>query len=193
MSDIVEFSLQGKEELFTKLNKILSGINGYIAGGVFKDILTGKEPKDVDVYFETEKDYNDALSATDMRQIYESQNVIGFKTIDSINVEYVHSFYKKPEELINEFDFTITKFAYWIKDGVPTAIAHTDFETDLGFKNLRVIGNLPFPVSTFMRAIRYSEYGYWLDADSAYRIVKAVNEMPAIDDSEFMSGFYGGH
>ncbi|WP_137743360.1 hypothetical protein [Robertmurraya siralis] len=40
-----------------QLDKYMIGHNGYIAGGAFKNIFNNEKIKDVDIFFENEKDY----------------------------------------------------------------------------------------------------------------------------------------
>ena len=47
------------------LKQYLVGHNGYIAGGCFKDIFTGKQPKDIDIFFRNIDDLNKATEKTD--------------------------------------------------------------------------------------------------------------------------------
>lgn len=43
------------------LDKYMEGHNGFIAGGCFKNILSGERVKDIDVFFESNDDFQDAV------------------------------------------------------------------------------------------------------------------------------------
>lgn len=40
------------------LDKYMEGHKGFIAGGCFKNILSGEKVKDIDIFFESEDDFN---------------------------------------------------------------------------------------------------------------------------------------
>lgn len=43
------------------LDKYMEGHKGFIAGGCFKNILSGEKVKDIDVFFENESDFQEAV------------------------------------------------------------------------------------------------------------------------------------
>jgi hypothetical protein len=96
----------------------MAGHKGYIAGGCFKNIFNGEKIKDVDVFFENEKDFKDAVDyyeneIDDYVFSYENKNTVAYKNKNTnVRVELVRSQFGKPEELLKKFDFSITKFAY---------------------------------------------------------------------------------
>ena len=111
------------------LNQYMDGHKGYIAGGCFKNILSGQRAKDIDIFFENEVDYYEAESYFDKqtstynredkmdtkyRFLYESKNAKGYIDIDNkIQIELCHKVYGTAREMLSKFDFTITKFAYY--------------------------------------------------------------------------------
>lgn len=42
------------------LDKYMEGHKGFIAGGCFKNILSGERVKDIDIFFESESDFQEA-------------------------------------------------------------------------------------------------------------------------------------
>lgn len=43
------------------LDKYMEGHKGFIAGGCFKNILSGERVKDIDIFFESESDFQEAV------------------------------------------------------------------------------------------------------------------------------------
>lgn len=43
------------------LDKYMEGHKGFIAGGCFKNILSGERVKDIDIFFESESDFQKAV------------------------------------------------------------------------------------------------------------------------------------
>lgn len=43
------------------LDKYMEGHKGFIAGGCFKNILSGEKVKDIDIFFESESDFQEAI------------------------------------------------------------------------------------------------------------------------------------
>lgn len=44
------------------LDKYMEGHKGFIAGGCFKNILSGERVKDIDIFFESESDFQEAIT-----------------------------------------------------------------------------------------------------------------------------------
>lgn len=206
------------------LDKFLVGHKGFIAGGCFKNIFENKKVKDIDIFFESEEDWADAVLYFDKRTPnyfdifepeeedifdgttdvepeymfkYENHKVKAYTHIKSgIQIELCRATFGKPKDVLNNFDFTITKFAYY-KEEVPDepidesysfdaleavhieykTMFHKDFFEHLQLKRLVVDDRIPFPMSTFERTIRYIGYGYRPCKETKLKIALAINEM----------------
>lgn len=112
-----------KEKLANQINKVrfldvyMEGHKGFIAGGCFKNIFNNEKIKDIDMFFECEKDFDEAEECFSENEeyvfSYENKNTKAFKNKKTnIRVELVRNTFGTPEELLNKFDFSITKFAY---------------------------------------------------------------------------------
>ncbi|WP_459579162.1 hypothetical protein, partial [Enterobacter asburiae] len=100
------------------LKRFLLGTNGIIAGGCFKNIFNGERVKDIDIFFRNKNDFNDAnikyQDNPDFTLTYQNDNVVAYKANDSgIVVELCKKTFGQPKELLNIFDFSITKFCYY--------------------------------------------------------------------------------
>jgi len=89
----------------------------YIAGGFYKDIRKGKEPKDIDIFFYNNSNYNLVCSIisdyTGIGPIFEKANcTIGkYQIVKPIKIKD-RLLYGKPENLVPTFDIDIGRF--WI-------------------------------------------------------------------------------
>lgn len=185
--------------------KYLSGHKGYIAGGCFKNIFNGDKVKDIDIFFECESDFSQALrnfeSNERFQNIYENENAVGFKDVENdLLIDLVRSSFGKPKEMIDSFDFTITKFAMYSLDLERISqldnlqvIYHEDFFTHLTLKRLVVDKGMDFPLNTYIRMIRYIGYGYSPCRETNEKIIRSINslELPS-DRVDLFTGFYNG-
>ena len=111
------------------LDEYMTGHKGFICGGCFKNIFNKEKVKDLDIFFENESDFDDAVQYFDSQTPgydgddvrdekyhfhYENDNVKAYKHIETgVVIELCCKIFGKPEEILNKFDFTITKFAYY--------------------------------------------------------------------------------
>lgn len=188
-----------------QMDRFMEGHSGFIAGGCFKNVFNGEPVKDVDVFFETEDDFYDAVdyfhNHDDYKPAYESKNVTAFKHIASgIYVELVQSVFGSPEKILGLFDFTVTKFAYHKEaesdpEGgllcVYKALYHPHFFEHLHLKKLVIDDKIPKPMSTFDRVLRYRKYGYIPCTDTKLKLINAIRELPATDIL-VQANFYDG-
>lgn len=192
------------------LNKYMTNHAGFVAGGCFKNLLNGEFVKDVDVYFEEEEDFLDAVNYykelvkenKGYKQGYKNKKVISFiDTERKVRVELIKSVFGTAEEIINQFDFTITKMAYFKEvfeneDGQLEnrwkLMHHKDFFEHLHMKRLVIDKDLPFPLSTFERSYKYQNYGYGLCKESKVKLVNAIRDIPNMTDDMLSKSFYNG-
>lgn len=204
------------------LDEFMTGHKGFICGGCFKNIFNHEKVKDLDIFFQRETDFNEAVRYFDSmtpgyegddkreeeyRFYYENPNVKAYKHIKSgISVELCSKIYGTAEQILNQFDFTVAKFAYY-KEEVPDEpeadpfdIAKIDglgevltsnqkthieykilmddkFFEHLHMKRLVIDNEIPFPMSTFERMFRYAKYGYFPCKESKMKIIQAVREL----------------
>lgn len=111
------------------LDQYMAGHKGFIAGGCFKNIFSKERVKDLDIFFESEKDYLDAVKYFDSMTpgyegedkkeeeytfCYENSKVKAYKNIKTgMRVELCRAVFGSAKEVISQFDFTVAKFAYY--------------------------------------------------------------------------------
>lgn len=118
------------------LDQFMEGHKGFICGGCFKNIFNKEKVKDLDIFFPSRKDFEDAVEYYDSktagywidgdtdntldeddaeyRFLYENVNVKAYvhkKT--GIRIELCCKIFGTAEDILSQFDFTIAKFAYY--------------------------------------------------------------------------------
>ena len=134
------------------LDEYMTGHKGFICGGCFKNIFNKEKVKDLDIFFENKSDFDDAVQYFDSQTPgydgddvrdekyhfhYENDNVKAYKHIETgVVIELCCKIFGKPEEILNKFDFTITKFAYYKEEVTVHAEA-----TDEDIRNLKYMSS----------------------------------------------------
>lgn len=186
------------------LDKFLVGHKGFIAGGCFKNIFNGEPVKDLDIFFENNQDFIEAQryykqlikeKPKDWKFSYENKNCWSIYSIkDKVRLELIRNTYGNPKQVISNFDFTITKFAYYKNYdnldeddymAVFEVIFHEDFFEHLHTKRLVVDNVLLYPVSTFNRMLRYAKYGYQPCRETKIRVVTELAALNPRDEKDF--------
>ena len=178
--------IERPKETFNKvrfLDHYMEMHKGFIAGGCFKNIFKGQKIKDLDIFFESESDFLEAKKhfETDENYIfsYENNNTVSFKNKNTnIRIELIRNIYGTAEEIISQFDFSITRFAYARKiepEGIVyyNLFVETFFE-DMISNKLVIDGDLRFPISSFERSYRYRTYGFGLCKESKAILIEAL-------------------
>lgn len=199
------------------LDEYMIGHKGFIAGGCFKNIFNNEKVKDLDIFFRCESDWNDAvlyyegLCGSDYSKYYENEKVKAYKNIKTgIVLELCRSVFGTPEEVLSQFDFTITKFAYYkeeveeeideimkdfgveVTNHIEYRIIHVDtFFEHLHLHRLVTDDNILYPMSTFERMIRYSGYGYKPCRETKIKIVESLRRIND-DQVQANNSFYDG-
>lgn len=178
------------------LDEAMAGHKGFIAGGCFKNLFCREKVKDIDVFFENQQDFITGVQHfcnedEDFIEWYENDNVRAFKWVKKdVVIELNRKIYGSPEEILNQFDFTIAKCAYFKKE-VPDEdnpidgethieyelLMHEDFFEHLHMKRLVIDDAIPFPMSTLERMFRYAKYGYFPCRETKLKIARAINEL----------------
>lgn len=216
----MEWMRSDPEHIFTlrQLDKFMVGHRGFIAGGCFKNLFNGERIKDVDVFFRDGIDFRSGVESLngceDFEPLYTSQNVNAYRHKKSgVTVELVQSIFGTPEEIISQFDFTVTKFAYYkelVNEDDPInlaefgladeadeggwqykAVYHPQFFEHLHLKRLIIDDQIPKPMSTFNRVLRYRKYGFVPCVETKQKLINALRELPE-DAVLFPENFYEG-
>lgn len=193
------------------LDKFLIGHKGFVAGGCFKNIFNKQAVKDIDMFFESKEDFNDAVkyfkdlikeNPEEWRKSYENKNVWAiYSEKDKLIIELVRSVFGSPEKIISDFDFSVTKFAYYrnednidVEDYMAQfeVMYHEDYFEHLQMKRLVLDDEIPFPISTFNRSYKYNSYGYNLCKESKIKLITSLREIDVLNEDELGKSLYEG-
>lgn len=191
------------------MKKFMIGHPGFIAGGCFKSAFCGDKPHDVDMFFEDAQQYNDAIRYFDQNKDeytrgYQNKNVESFVHKETgIRIECVKKVFGTPQEIISNFDFTITKFALYTEVEPPDeedgdwsytdcVVYHQSFFEHLIMKRLVVDDKLPYPVSSFNRTYKYAASGFFPCRETKMKLLRAIRALPEIKDEDLSKAFYEG-
>jgi hypothetical protein len=164
------------KEIFDSLkaNKLV------LAGGAITSLFSAARVNDLDFYMEdlSKKDAAVAfLSKFFKEPPYISENCITFKRKSSKSrkawtVQLITRFSGSPEELFDNFDFTITTGAYqFSKDRFQFG---DRFFTDIASRRLTYLGRSKYPICALFRTKKYQERGYKLPGSTVMHISLSI-------------------
>ena len=182
------------------LLQYLEGHSGFIAGGCFKNIFNNERVKDIDIFFNDYNDFDKAVvffeNNKNHKLVYENANAVSFRNLTtSIRVELIKKIVGLPVDILNNFDFSITKFAVFTcgtevsGKKLYSCLFHKDYFEHLMCKKLVIDDLIPFPISTFNRVLRYAKYGYTLCRESKVKLIEKIKQSE-VQDIDF--GLYDG-
>lgn len=172
----------------------------YIAGGCFKDIFENKQFKDIDLFFENHDQFNRAKNiferSNDFEPVISTNHCIRFDKINQSNrekeysVELIHYIYGSPADILDDFDFTVSKFLmHSYKDENQFRrfkfLYHDQYFEDLYLKRLVIDHQVNNPMSIFSRVIKYTKYGFNIDKQSKIKLLKALSSLNNEDIDNF--------
>jgi hypothetical protein len=202
------------------LDEYMTGHKGFIVGGCFKNIFNQEKVKDLDVFFMSKEDFDNAVDYFNglcgeenkggtYRFYYENVNVRAYKHVATgITIELCCKVFGTAEDILSNFDFTIVKFAYYkeeIADEVDpfdtdkVAELHIEYKIlcdDMFFEHLhlkRLVTDdkILYPMSTFERMFRYAKYGYFPCKETKMKIIEALRRLSP-QEVELSNNLYDG-
>lgn len=195
--DLIAINLISDEcddEKIEFFKEILSKIDGFVAGGVFKDLIKGKKPKDYDIFFKTEKEYNKAIG-------YMSTNTKEYYFIETLEGYYTRFLHKKsnnvlelncrsfgtPAEIISKFDFDIAKMALvYVKPNHLKVLFSKNMLDNVRNDTITINKNINPTISTLERIKRYKSYGYSFNPSDELMVYKKIINFDNIDFKEII-------
>ena len=222
------------------LDEFMIGHKGFICGGCFKNIFNKEKVKDLDIFFQSREDFEEAVEYYDSKIagywinddenntlsedeaeykfLYKNKNVKAYVHKKSgIRIELCCKIFGTAEDILNQFDFTITKFAYYkeeVKEETDVGLVnpfdddieqikiedthieykvlvHDKFFEHLHIKRLVIDDKIPFPMSTLERAFRYAKYGYFPCKETKMKMARAIKEL-SDEQLEVSESLYDG-
>lgn len=214
------------------LDRYMVGHKGFICGGCFKNLFNKEKVKDIDIFFKSRDDYNEAVQYFDSMTpgyegddkrteeyyfSYENDNVKAYIHQETkLRVELCCKIFGYADKILKNFDFTITKFAYykvevedetgavWEPDDwdnlgkakpethIEYKIMHDDkFFEHLHLKRLVADDKILYPMSTYDRMFKYARYGFFPCKETKMKVALAMYELP-IQQLQLSAGLYDG-
>lgn len=131
------------------LDEFMAGHNGFICGGCFKNIFSKEKAKDLDIFFESRADFDEAVNYFDSMTpgykggdtrdeqytfFYQNDNVKAYKHKRTrITIKLCCKIFGSAKTILSQFDFTIVKFAYYKVEVVDESGAELGEELSLLF------------------------------------------------------------
>jgi hypothetical protein len=178
-----------------------------LAGGALLSHFTNQPVRDFDLYFRNQKDYEAVVSnipGTFALVPQTSERSVTYRRTESIHGQmYVRvlnlikdKFPQSPEDLISEYDFTVTMCAMTHE----SIVYHPQYFMDVATRALRVY-NPENATSTLYRMQKYIQRGYSIDQENMHKLLEAVQERETLPniytpedqklDAQVMSNLYG--
>ena len=170
------------------LKKYIKDIDGFISGGCFKNVFKHQKIRDIDIFFRNQDDFDKAVKfySSNYKKMFENDNCIAFSDHkNGMQIELVRSIFGTPEEITDNFDFTIVKAAYYNppKDEQEIQfIFHPDFFEHLLLKRLVLDDAIPRAVATLNRSWKYASYGFGLCRESKVKLSNEIINKGVVDD-----------
>lgn len=143
--------------------------NGFIAGGLIRDLIRDKVPKDVDVYFKRELPLEIMNDLTANGWIL-SKNGNYYKD----KVQFITLLKGNPRDVVKQFDFTINNNFYDFSS------KELYFETE--DKTLTINDNLFAPMSALVRLNRFLSEGFTISDNELVFLALKISSMKEVTD-----------
>jgi hypothetical protein len=165
-------------DAYNNINNYINEGEFFIAGGCFTKL--DEEVNDFDVFFKDEKSFSKQLNY--LEKI--NYSIKARETINSTSFLYNgrmydlinKKFFKDPEEIINEFDFTCCQAVY---DGQKFHFGEQYLKHN--FRKQLAINKITYPVHTLKRVIKYNKQGYWICNGGIQHLVESLRKAEEID------------
>lgn len=144
----------------------------FIAGGAIRDHFKGSTYSDIDIY--AEEDYSKIVAAITNNfgtVTLESQSATSF-TIKGISVpvQIIHKIEGKPEDVIEQFDFTINShFLKLSEDFANLKRLNNDY-------SLRLCKRIKTPNNLLERLLKFTKVGYNIEQEQFIELLEQVKK-----------------
>lgn len=155
-----------------------------IGGGFIRAYYAGERPADMDLYFQLEADAKAAvttLKAASWKQVVKTPRAVTLRKNDRV-IQVITFVTGTPDEVLDEFDFTVCKAAA-VRDDGWAIIMHPDFFEHLAGRILIFTGSR-LPLASMRRVTKYLKRGYSICDENIIALARAVSEAVTWDDEE---------
>ncbi len=155
----------------------------FIAGGCFRDIFIDQKDKirDIDIWHLTDEDLQktitDMTERPEYTEKYRTNNVVAFThNPTGMTLELITVNTGTPMEILSKFDFTVSKFALFKKNGELQVLRHREYFTHLQERKLVVEAEIVDPDILFNRIAKYITYGFLPTLETKKNLWKAIRK-----------------
>jgi hypothetical protein len=160
----------------------------FLAGGFLTSIFTGAEIKDIDIFFESEDAMTKFmllnLNKDQLANLISTDNAVTYRITlspeKSYTIQLITRIYGTPQQIIDQFDFTVCMCAYTPQDD-GKFIMNPNFILHLAERTLCFNGKAKYPIATLVRTKKYIEKGYSLAPIEYVKLALAINNLDLKD------------
>lgn len=146
----------------------LKGMNFFFAGGCIRDLITGNETKDYDLYFNSKEDSFKALARFGSFECGEFVTTISEQGLE---LSFIHNRnFKTASEIINGFDFHCVSACI---DQDRKVHKHYLFK-DAATHKVLTVNKITTPFSTLERVVRFTKRGFYIGNNELMTIAEAI-------------------
>lgn len=155
-------------------------LRAVLAGGYIRDIITGVEPKDIDLFARTEQHAQEIASdiaAAWGVQWTRTKNAYSIKKDGEPTVQVIHRWvFSEPEDVVKSFDFTICQAVVWYDEMGWRSYADPAFEADARAKRLSYTApdRLEDAGGSALRVLRFVSRGYSIEPSEYAKVMARV-------------------
>ena len=183
---VIEPAKNFKGELREVIQVVRTNPTAIVAGGCFADIFRGLSFKDLDCWYRTPNDWDSVVSK--LKEIkYWSPNCLATNK-DGVLMEHIGLRFGTPIFILENFDFTVCKFAVYFEKGEVMVMYHRDFFRDLQRMNLVIDTERTLLGNSVGRIIKYANKGFKITKKVGSTLINLSRRHDAsIDDQEWYS------
>ena len=172
-----------RRELKEVIEVLRNNPTAIVAGGCFADIFRGLSFKDLDLWYRTSEEWNSVVCG--LKEIkYVSPNCLATKK-DGVIVEHIGLRFGTPRFILENFDFTVCKFAVYFEKGEVMVMYHKDFFRDLQRMNLVIDTERTLLGNTVGRIVKYANKGFRITKQVGNILIKLSRRDDAsLDEQE---------
>lgn len=149
----------------------------WIAGGAITSHLSGREIRDIDVFFPTVSArtiFTKELVHDKALALDSTPTSFKYRLVDGRVLDLVSKYFPTPAATVEDHDFTvaavaISPFGFWACD---------NYFTDLATNRLR-LNSTRTPFTTLRRLQKYAKRGFWMYNDDLRALAESLRAMPA--------------
>jgi len=168
--------------LYDKIEKILPGINFWIAGGALRNIMESSTARtDIDIFSDQPLKINqilDKIGQPGQPKLHSKEYLVNINAgLVTDRLDIVQKSYKNLQETLESFDFTNSAI------GIDKAsiMLHERFNKDLVSKSLVPL-KISSPVATLRRIMKFAAQGYTMKFNQMREVLQQIQKLKIEDE-----------